>query len=277
MIDLGFMQGRLCDQIGEYIQAFPWNDWREEFEIGSGLGFSSMEWTLDALGLHENPLITPTGQAEIKNLSNKFGVKVVSVTGDCFMQSPFWKTVDLSEREQLIADFIAIVDACSVMGIQKIVVPLVDNGRIENEVEELLLRENLMKLSKYLQNKRVQIMFETDFTPSNTKAFIGKLPSAIFGINYDNGNSASLGYKVTEEFELFSDRIGNIHIKDRILNGGTVPLGEGNADFPMFLKCIRNINYSGNLILQAARAVDGDHAAALVNYRNFINDIWNKI
>ena len=236
MIDLGFMQGRLCDQIGEYIQAFPWNDWREEFEIGSGLGFSSMEWTLDAFGLHENPLITPTGQAEIKNLSNKFGVKVVSVTGDCFMQSPFWKTVDLSEREQLIADFITIVDACSVMGIQKIVVPLVDNGRIENEVEELLLRENLIKLSKYLHNKRVQIMFETDFTPSNTKAFIGKLPSATFGINYDNGNSASLGYKVTEEFELFSDRIGNIHIKDRILNGGTVPLGEGNADFPMFLK-----------------------------------------
>lgn len=277
MIDLGFMQGRLCDQVGENVQAFPWSDWREEFEIGSDSGFLIMEWTLDALGLYENPLMTPAGQAEIKTLSDKFGVKVVSVTGDCFMQSPFWKTADLSEREQLIADFIAIIDACSVMGIQKIVVPLVDNGKIENEAEELLLRGKLIKLSKYLHNKRVQIMFETDFTPSHNKAFISKLPSALFGINYDNGNSASLGYKVTEEFELFSDRIGNIHIKDRILNGGTVPLGEGNADFPTFLKCIRNINYSGNLILQTARVLDGDHAAALISYRNFINNIWNKL
>jgi L-ribulose-5-phosphate 3-epimerase len=277
MIDLGFMQGRLCDQIGENIQAFPWDDWRREFKIASEVGFSAMEWTLDASGLHENPLLTPAGQAEIKTLSSKHKVQVVSVTGDCFMQAPFWKTADRDEQNRLVSDLLSVVDACSSMCIQKIVVPIVDNGSIENEDEEVLLLQYFLKFSKYLRRSRVRIMFETDFSPSKNKEFICKLPADVFGINYDSGNSASLGYNVTEEFKLFSDRIGNIHIKDRNINGGSVPLGEGNVDFIAFLKCVQNINYSGNLILQTARAVNGEHSSALISYRNFINNIWTTI
>ena len=70
-----------------------------EFQIASEIGFYKIEWTLDAVGLYENPLLTASGQSEIRSLSKKFGVKLVSVTGDCFMQEPFWKTDDPRERE----------------------------------------------------------------------------------------------------------------------------------------------------------------------------------
>ena len=141
----------------------------------------------------------------------------------------------LERGSKLVTDLIAVIDSCSTMGVDKVVVPLVDNGRIEDEMEENRLLEQLKKLSKYLRERRVHLIFETDFSPLKNKEFICKLPNDIFGINYDNGNSASLGLSVTKEFELFSDRIKNIHIKDRKFNGGTVPLGTGSVDFKEFL------------------------------------------
>ncbi len=277
MNNIGFMQGRLCDQIDGLIQAFPWDNWRNEFQIAPDLGFDLIEWTLDSDGLYENPLLTTSGQSDIKNLSNKFGVKVVSVTGDCFMQTPFWKIIDSEKRSKLVDELIAVVDACSAIDVNKIVVPLVDNGRIVDESEEARLLTQMKKLSKYLRKKNVQIIFETDFSPTKNKNFISKFPLDTFGINYDSGNSAALGYSVSREFELFSTYVKNVHIKDRKLNGETVPLGEGNADFTELFRCLKNLNYKGNLILQTARASNGDHAEALVRYRDFVKACWLKL
>ena len=47
--------------------------------------------------------------------------------------------------------------------------------------------------------------------------------------------------------------IAVVHVKDRALAGSTVPLGEGHVDFPAFFGGLRAMDYSGPLILQAAR------------------------
>ena len=57
------------------------------------------------------------------------------------------------------------------------------------------------------------------------------------------GNSASLGYNVKEELKLYKGRIYNIHLKDRLLNGGNVRFGTGNADFKNFFYNIKKIDY----------------------------------
>ena len=43
---IGFMQGRLVDQIDGKIQAFPWQEWELEFPIAAKLGLKKMEWTI---------------------------------------------------------------------------------------------------------------------------------------------------------------------------------------------------------------------------------------
>ena len=48
--------------------------------------------------------------------------------------------------------------------------------------------------------------------------------------------------------------IKNIHIKDRILNGNTVRLGKGNANFNKFLKNLKKYKYNNMLIFQTARS-----------------------
>ena len=85
---IGFMQGRLSPVISGKIQEFPWKNWRQEFDIASRLGFSLMEWTLDQERLYESPLMTEIGQLEIIKLSHNYGIRIPSLTGDCFMQSP---------------------------------------------------------------------------------------------------------------------------------------------------------------------------------------------
>jgi hexulose-6-phosphate isomerase len=72
-------------------------------------------------------------------------------------------------------------------------------------------------------------------------------------VNYDSGNSAALGYLPDQEFGAYGNRIGSVHIKDRVQGGGTVPLGHGSTDFSAVFENLRRISYSGDFVLQTAR------------------------
>ena len=102
--------------------------------------------------------------------------------------------------------------------------------------------------------------------------YISKLPEKLFGINYDTGNSAALGYNSSEEFFEYGKRIINIHIKDRKFNGQTVPLMEGDADFKKIFKGLNDLRYKGDFILQTARALDGNHSEVIKNYQTFVSE-----
>jgi len=271
---LGFMQGRLSPLVGGKIQAFPWDAWQQEFPAAQHLGLGLMEWTLDQDKLYQNPLLTPQGQQEIRQLCESHKLAIPSLTGDCFMQAPFWKA-NGQDRVALETDFIAIARACAVVGIETIVVPLVDNGRLENSQQEEELIGFMLSQTEMLRTLGLRIIFESDFVPAELARFIGRLPADLFGVNYDIGNSAALGYKPEEEFAAYGPRIVNVHIKDRVLGGTTVPLGTGNADFPTVFRLLREIAYAGYLIMQTARASDDDHAGALHQYMAQIEG-WAK-
>ncbi len=272
---IGFMQGRLCAQVDGKIQAFPWRDWKSEFPAAAALGVQAMEWTLDQERLYENPLLTPSGQAEIRDLCQQYQLAIPSLTGDCFMQTPFWKT-DGGAKVALEADFLAICRACAATGILKVVVPLVDDGRLDTVAQEDELVAFLLSQAAQFAELGVEIIFESDFAPTELRRFIDRLPAGRFGINYDIGNSAALGFDPVEEFAAYGSRVMNVHVKDRLLGGTTVPLTTGAAQFDRVFAELAKLNYAGNFILQTARAADGDHAGAVGRYqvmtRNWIKN-----
>ncbi len=268
---IGFMQGRLSDLIDCRIQAFPWLSWQEEFAIAHSNGFRLMEWTLDQARLQENPLMLAGCQWEIHALMIEHHVSVPSVTGDCFMQAPFWKAQG-SARTRLGRVFRAVAAACRNIGISMLVVPLVDNGRIETAEQENVLLQFLHKHQAEFEKLGLRVLFESDLGPNELARFIGQLDADTFGINYDTGNSAALGYDADEEIDAYGSRIVNVHVKDRELSGTTVPLGAGAANFDKVFAALRRANYEGNFILQAARASDNDHAAALNRYRDMTTE-----
>jgi hexulose-6-phosphate isomerase len=267
MNQIGFMQGRLSPQVDGKIQAFPWQHWRDEFSAAQQLGIPLMEWTLDHDRLAENPLMTVAGQAEIKALSAQHGVRVGSLTGDIFMQMPFWRVTG-AERAQRLAEFESVAEACAAVGIRFIVVPLVDNGGMKTAEEESAVVDEFRVRAGWLKQRGLAVVFECDYPPAKLADFIARFPAGSFGVNYDIGNSAALGYDSAREIAAYFPRILNVHIKDRLLGGTTVPLGTGNADLPGTLRDLTRRGYAGAYILQTARAADGDHAGALSRYRD---------
>ena len=271
---IGFMQGRLSPPVDGKIQAFPWDFWQHEFPAAQNLGLGLMEWTLDQDRLYQNPLLTLHGQQEIRRLCQAHQLAIPSLTGDCFMQAPLWKAQG-QVKAALESDFIAIARACAEVGVEMIVVPLVDNGRLENEQQEEKLLVFMLANADMFRELGLRIIFESDFAPAELARFISRLPADVFGVNYDIGNSASLGYKPEEEFAAYGSRIVNVHVKDRVLGGTTVPLGTGNADFPTVFRLLREATYPGYMIMQTARAKDDDHAGALRQYMGQI-EAWAK-
>lgn len=264
---VGFMQGRFSPLVGGRIQAFPWDCWEAEFPSAERAGFTLMEWTLDQERLYENPLLRADGQAQIRTLCRRHGVSIPSLTGDCFMQAPFWKAHGAA-RADLQRDFLAVADACAAVGIGIIVVPLVDNGSCNDSSEREVLAGFLDGQREFLAARGLRVVFESDLAPAALAEFIAPFDPARFGINYDMGNSASLGFDAATELAAYGRRVLNVHIKDRMLGGTTVPLGTGNADFERIFAALARAGYSGNYILQTARAADGQHARALVQYRD---------
>ena len=271
---MGFIQGRLSPIYDGKIQAFPWQHWEDEFKIAYDNEFNIMEWTLDQDRLYDNPIMSDHGRKLIKKLSQKYEVTIPSLTGDCFMQSPFYK-IDGNDRDILLRDLNNIINACGQIGIKLIVFPLVDDGRLESTKQEKSLKDGLATINPLLESYEMKIVFESDFHAERLIDFISDFSVDYYGINYDIGNSAAFGFDPKEEINTYGCRILNVHIKDRELNGTTVPLGLGNANIPEVFKALNAINYNGNYILQTARATDKNHLGVLKKYRNQIIN-WTK-
>ena len=190
------------------------------------------------------------------------------------MQAPFWKVAG-EDRTNLQRDFLAIGGACAQVGIKMMVVPLVDNGRLDTSHQEDVLVNFLLEQRTFLSERNLQVIFECDFTPTELARFINRLPAEQFGINYDIGNSAALGFASGDEFAAYGKRIMNVHVKDRVLGGTTVPLKTGNANFDTVFAALSRISYKGNYILQTARAIDGNHAEVLAAYRDMTHQ-WMR-
>ena len=268
--NLGCMQGRLSPIINNKIQTFPKHHWKDEFSQAKSLGFKFIEWTLDYNKIFSNPIFIKKKIQLIRKLSQKYSIKIISLTGDCFMQNPFWKK---KYHRKEVSDLKKIIKACSNLGIRFIVVPLVDNGSLEKLGQEIKLITIFNSLLNFLKKNKIIILFESDYDPKKLKNFIEKFNSNFFGINYDTGNSASLGFDIKKEFYYYGDYIKGVHIKDRIKNGKTVRLGKGHVNFKLFFKLLKKIKYKNHIIFQTARSSNNKDVKEMKINLKFISKI----
>ena len=235
--------------------------------LAEELGFECIEWVIDSERLNENPIMTSTGQQEIRVLCKRHGVTVPAATSDHFMRSPYWKASgDIRSNRETV--FMGVLRACVAAGIPSVMVPLVDEGRLAAPVEEEALIESLLGRTNEIAQLGLKITFESDYPPAELTRFIRRLEPDQFGLTYDIGDHASLGFDPREEIASYGDRILNVHVKDRLRGGGTVPLGEGDADFDKVFSALSKCGYDGNFILQTARDPAGNHVASLERYRD---------
>jgi hexulose-6-phosphate isomerase len=268
---IGIIQGRLLDsEKKKKIQFFPAKNWKKEIKIAIKNKINLIEWTINIENIKKNPIYNEKLLLQLIKFKKKNNIKINSVTCDFFMQKPFYKLKKKKDKIKNLEILKKVIKNGQKIGIQLFILPLVDNSSIEsfNQEKELvssLNEKNFLKLLK----KKSQILFESDYSPKKIIKFIKKFNLKKFGINYDTGNSASLNYKVRKEKTYFK-YVKNIHIKDRLKNGPSVRLGNGNWDYISFFNILKKIKYNNNLILQTARAKNGNHVEEINISKKFI-------
>lgn len=266
---LGIMQGRLVPPVEGRIQCFPRDTWGDEFALAAQAGLSAIEWIYDVYGADANPLASDAGLQRIRTLSLQHGIEVHSVCADYFIDKPLVRggEAELAERN---ATLTWLLRRCKLLSIRRIVLPFVDASSIDTQNDLKRVVAVLSAVLPLAEEAKVELHLETSLAPDEFAALLSELPHPLVRVNYDSGNSASLGFHPRDEFQAYGPRVGSVHIKDRVRGGSTVPLGSGDVDFEALGQALQEHDFHGDFILQAARGRPGDEVAWARQNRLFV-------
>ena len=254
--EVGIMQGRLLPKYNNRYQAHPFGYWKNEFNIAKNIGVSYIEFILDFNDYLLNPLMSNLGISEISEIIQKSGIGVRSICADIFMEVPL-HSMDNSVANASIEILLKLIKNSAKIGITDIVIPCVDQSTLRSTKDQKKLLENLHQPIELATKLNINLALETDLAPIPFLDLLNKFDADIVKVNYDIGNSASLGFDIFEEFKLYGDKISDIHIKDRVLGGGSVELGKGNANFTSFFEVLSSIDFNGPIVMQVYRDDEG--------------------
>ena len=269
MTHIGIIQGRLVPPTENRIQCFPRECWADEFELASLAGLDCIEWIYDLYGADVNPLAMDAGVEKLLDLTRLHNVRILSMCADYFMDKPLVRASQ-AELDDRLKTLFWLMERGRLLGINRMVIPFVDASRIENRDELDGVVKVLQRVLLAAEKMGIEIHLETSLDPAGFAELLARLPHPLLKVNYDSGNSASLGYAPRDEFSAYGKRVGSVHIKDRRLGASTVPLGTGDTDFPALAESLRKVAYKGDFILQVARGTSGDEVAWTKQNREFV-------
>lgn len=271
---IGIMQGRLVLPKGRGIQFFPFEEWQDEFKAASKIQIDEVDFIFDLDKYEENPLWSEEGVGKIQKAMKESGVRVRHICADFFMRRPFFRVTE-QERQENIAILKQLIGVAQEIGAENIEIPLVDNSSAKTEEEKDILVKSVAECLPEAQARGIMISLETDLAPQELLELVQRFSHPSLKITYDSGNSSSLGYDSYEEISTYGKYLSNVHIKDRVLHGTTVPLGMGNADFDKLFRGLKEANYRGSFTFQSARQEEGKEAETILSYVEFVKKYVN--
>ena len=253
---MGIMQGRLSPPVAFRMQAFPTGAWQAEFERARVCGLDLIEWLFEADDGRghtylENPLWSEAGRADIRRKVDETGIQVKTCCADYFMPHPFFR-VTPAERQESIAVLNQLIANAAQVGVQSILVPVLEISEIRSPEEKAPLLESLKGPLDLAAQNNICLGLETELPAEQYLALVEDAHHPALGVYYDTGNNAAQGHDIAADACILGPRLVGIHVKDRKRGGSSVLLGQGDADFPAFFTVVKEAGYGGPVILQTA-------------------------
>lgn len=269
MHGFSMMQGRLTPPLDGEQQYFPHDTWRSEFAVAKEIGFSGIEWLVDVGSVRDNPLFVSDDRETVRGLQAESGILITSVDADCFKEGPIDShSFGGSSFAEL---FGAVAVAAGEVGAHVIVIPLIEGSSIQSSEEIDRLVPILQGIGDVAADNRVVVALETELGHHLLTDLIDKVAHDSVGACVDLGNLASLGMAPQKELIELGQHVRHVHIKDRALNGGNVPLGTGDVHFAACLEAFSEIGYAGAMTFETIRGDDPvEDARANLRYMNQI-------
>jgi len=250
MNKIGIMLGRLSPHFDVESPIFPSSTWKEEFFRAKELELDSIDWVMMEDSIYQNPILSKEGIKEIQNIVSETKIQIDSLCAQYFINHPFLRCSSSELKERLYILDMLIENAYD-LNIRCLEIPFLDNSAIRNKKElEKIINIFKSKLD-YAYQYKISFAFETSLSPIETNLFLSKLNHPAAKIVYDTGNSAAIGYNPIDELDSYGKDIIMIHIKDRVLNGQSIFLGQGDTDFSLCFKLFKEIGYSGSYIIES--------------------------
>jgi hexulose-6-phosphate isomerase len=268
------MQGRLSPMVNGMIQAFPAAHWKQEFELASQHAFDLIEWVIDSESLAQNPLIQEAGRADIAEHINTYGIAVPYVCCDFLMTDSIQKTQpDQAFAARPLLEH--LVKSAPEIGVIALELPLLGASDIDQQPAYDEAVRYLQELQPLLEDSGCRLLLEVGVSSKRTAELMDRLNTDWIQLNYDTGNSAFWQRDTEEEFRLFGDCIGNVHIKDCTPEAYSVALGEGCVDFDLTFSLLKKHSYQGDFVLQTARGENDVETA--VGFLNFTKEHLDRM
>lgn len=252
---IGTMQGRLLPMIGDRIQEFPRDNWEREFALAADIGYDTIELTIEMASYDIHPLCSETGRKRIIELSRGTGVGLAGLCCDVFMECPLTAEDDDAQAKSglMLAN---LIRASGELNLPMIEVPAMGANSLKAPEARDRARRALENVLPLADDAEIDVILESDLAPVDLAAFMDEIDHPRLGINYDTGNSTWFGYEPDDELPRYHRHVRNIHIKDCTLKDYSVPLGQGETRFDRVFALLRDFDYKGDFVMQAARQDD---------------------
>ena len=256
---VGIMQGRLSPP-GARPQSFPIGSWQAEFRRARSYGFDLIEWLFAAADYERNPIWTEAGVADIRKCILATGVSVVSICADYFVDHQILRMPD-GERRHHLQLLNVLIERAAQLEVRVIVLPVLDAGELSDSTDDAILLESLMEPLALARSRGLTLALESNTPADRYLTLVRQAADPALSICFDTGNRVAHGLDIVADIHRLSPYVSEVHIKDRLLEGPNVPLGDGAAPLQAFLEAVTSVSYSGPFILETTAGDDYERHA----------------
>jgi L-ribulose-5-phosphate 3-epimerase len=253
---LGLMQGRLLPPVDGHIQEFP-NQWQDEFDILSECGLCCVEWLITTNSLTFNPAV--------KSPSMLAGLPISSVCVDTLVDER------INDPKYLYSNLVSLCSLITRHHFTKVItIPLLEDSSMQDQTKRIAFIKNIADIADMFPN--INFSFEAELGIKELEEIVSLRDN--FLVTYDTGNITSFGLDHAEYIRTFSNKINNVHLKDRTFGAKTVEPGHGDTDFKRIFDTLKDINYSGPFILQTARSASGKEKETILRHIQYFGGLY---
>lgn len=246
----------------------------ESFDVAKAVGLDGVEISATGDVGDKMDIANPALRQAYKDAAQRTGLVVSSVAMGCLNNYPFatderapaWleqtieATADLDAKVILLA-FFGKGDLLDGGGLLRR-----GGGLKEKEVDTVV--ERLIAAAPMAKEAGVIIGLENTLSAEQNLSIINRVNHESVQVYYDIGNSTYNGYDAPAEIRLLDKRICQIHFKD-----GGAALGAGRVDMDAVGAAMRDIKYSGWVVLETA-VLNKDRDASFIKNAEFVRNMF---
>ena len=240
--------------------------------LAAAAGYDCLEWSVGG-DLDDDPFWDPAIRDAYAAAARDEGLSTPSIILSIAGKIDF--PPDGAERARGIRVIREAIQACALTGIPVMMVPCLKQGRETPQDQIDRLVEDIRACAPDAEAAGIVLGIEDMITADQNIDLLRRIDHPAVRLYYDIGNSIRYDLDPYAEVAALGSLICQHHIKDAVANPpiddtgrpANVPmlLGEGQADFPRFLRAVRDAAFDGWFVMETRPVNDDPVGSATEN------------